>query len=130
MNRKFRRLHILLCTGYGAYGDDDHPFHLKDDALIGEYLLHYDDKTTETIPIVYGKDVRDWWNWDKGRAVTRGKGIWEGDNESSKQNDVKLRPYLASWENPHPGKRVVRLDYRSTMDTACAPFCLAITAEK
>ncbi len=130
VNRKLRRLHLLHGTGYGAYGDDDHPFHVKDDALIGEYLVHYEDKTTQTIPIVYGKDVRDWWNWDQGKAVTRGKVVWEGENEFSKQNEVKLRVYLTSWENPHPGKRLMRIDYRSTNETAAAPFCLAITAEK
>ena len=97
--------------------------------MIGEYKVHYDDKSVETIPIVYGKDVRDWFDWDQSKPVTHGKVAWTGENARAKELNLKLRLYVTTWQNPHPDKRVVHIDYSST-NTACAPFCLAITAER
>jgi len=49
------------------------PLFVPDDTLIGEYKVRYDDKAVETIPVVYGKDVRDWWfvEGEKGVAADR-----------------------------------------------------------
>ena len=129
VNRSISRLHLLHATGYGAYGKEGDELFVADDTPIGEYKVHYADKTTATIPIVYGKDVRDWWNWDKSKEVTRGKLAWEGANDFAKKNDVKIRLYVTTWDNPHPKKRVVRIDYLRTGESVCAPFCVAISAE-
>jgi hypothetical protein len=129
VNRKFTRLHLLHGTGYGAYGKEGDDLFVADDTPIGEYKVHYADKSTATIPIVYGKDARDWWNWDKSKEVTRGKLAWEGVNDAAKQYDVKIRVYLTTWENPHPGKSVVRIDYLRKGESVCAPFCVAMSAE-
>jgi len=128
VDQKLTKLHILHGTGYGAYGEEKDGLFVKDDTLIGEYKIVYDDKTTAIIPIVYGKDVRDWWDWDQSKPVTRGTLAWVGENENSKQYKVKMRLYSMVWQNPHPDKRVVQIDYRTT-GTPCAPFCIAITAE-
>ena len=63
------------------------------------------------------------------RCKKRGKVAWEGENEDSKSLNAKIRLYLTSWKNPQPKKRVVSIDYISTMTTAAAPFCVAMTAE-
>jgi thiol-disulfide isomerase/thioredoxin len=120
VNRKFERLYILHGTGWAP----------PDGTVIGQYVVHYEDDTTATIPIVYGEDVRNWWNGDDSSAVTRGKVVWTGSNPAAKQYDLALRLYLAVWENPQPDKQVTSIDYVSTNTTDAAPFCVAITAKE
>jgi hypothetical protein len=122
VGRKCTRLHILHATGY--YLDDGQ------EANIGAYTVHYDDGTSTTIPIVYGRDVLDWWKYPGAGDPSRGKVAWEGTNEAAKEFEATLRLYLTTWENPHPDKAVKTIDYSSTMDTPCAPFCVALTVEE
>src|SRR5262249_15741077 len=56
VNRSFARMHILHSTGWG----DCAPF-VQEGTLIGRYVLHYEDGGVDNIPIVYGRDVRDWY---------------------------------------------------------------------
>jgi hypothetical protein len=131
VDKKFAKLHILHATGYGGGpnmpGD---PWYVQDDTEIGEYKLHYEDKSTETIPVIYGKNVRDWWFREDEKEPSRSKVVWEGDNELAKTLNSRLRLYLTTWENPKPDKKVVCIDYISRKDkTVAAPFCVAITLE-
>jgi hypothetical protein len=128
VDRKLVRLHMLHATGYGG-APEDNATHVKDDTPIGAYIVHYDDKATARIPIVYGKDVRDWWDWDKSKETPRAKLAWEGTNALASQSKIHLLLYRGTWDNPHPNKRVTSIDYESTNDTPAAPFCIAITAE-
>lgn len=132
LDRKFRKLFILHATGYG--GGPNVPgtaWHVPDDTPIGEYKVHYEDKSVETIPVVYGKDVRDWWFRPDEPETARAKVAWKGDNELAKQYECRLRIYLSTWENPKPDKRVVRIDYIARKDdTVAAPFCVAMTLEE
>ena len=119
VDKKFAKLHILHATGW----------FVPDDTLIGEYTIHYEDKTKETIPIVFGKDVRDWWFYENTAGVSRGKVAWQGTNEATTSNKGGIRLYLTTWENPKPEKKVVRIDY-SSKNTDAAPFCVSMTAEE
>jgi hypothetical protein len=114
------KLHILHATHYSA----------KDDAIIGSYTVNYDDKSQETIAIVYGKDVLDWWYNDDSKEPTRGKVAWKGDNENAKGNGSKIRLYMLTWKNPEPKRKIVSIDFASTNLDQAAPFCVAITAEE
>jgi hypothetical protein len=124
-----KRIYFLHATGYGSYGEPGAVTFVADDTKIGEYVIHFADDTTVSVPIVYGQDVRDWWNWDKPFGVTRGKIAWSGMNLFSRQQGQKIYLYLATWENPKPDVKVSSIDYVSTATTAAAPFCIAITAE-
>jgi hypothetical protein len=119
VDQKFSKLHILHATAYS-----EEPY-----KRIGAYTVHYEDGTSATLPIVFGKDVLDWWKNPGDPEPTRGKVAWEGKNEAVKGSRTTIRLYLTTWKNPHPEKTVSRIDYASTM-TNCAPFCVAITAEK
>jgi hypothetical protein len=121
VDRAFASLHILHATGFGNMTPAD--------TVIGTYTINYQDKTTATIDIVYGKDVRDWWYNDSSPGVTRGRVVWKGNNAHAKKLGAKIRLYLMTWKNPHPGKRVMSIDYASTKSTHAAPFCVAMTAE-
>ncbi len=120
VNAMCSKLHILHATHFTA----------KDDAIIGYYTVNYDDKSQETIPIVYGKDVLDWWYTGDSKEPTRGKVAWKGDNENAKNNGSKIRLYVTTWKNPEPKRKVVSIDFGSTNIDKAAPFCVAITAEE
>ena len=53
VRQKCRRLHFLHAAGYGGPGSEG--------KQIGTYIIHFAiDQMRLEIPIVYGKDVRDW----------------------------------------------------------------------
>jgi hypothetical protein len=103
---------------------------VTDGTPVAQYTVHYGDGTVETIPVVYGEDVRDWWDIDNSKAVCRGKVAWEGNNPAARRSQWRttIRLYLTMWKNLHPGKKVVSIDYISKNTTA-PPFCVAMTIE-
>src|SRR5207245_1064399 len=96
---------------------------------IGAYRITFDDGSALVIPLVYGRDVRDWFYMDAEKEPSQAKVVWKGDNARAREVRSRIRLYLSTWENPHPDKTVTSIDYASTMDTACAPFCVAMTVE-
>jgi len=123
VGKAFGSLHILHGTVGG--GVEVTQF-VPEDTKIAEYKVHYADGATEAIPVVYGKDLRDWYDHDNSKEVTRGKLAWQvGDN--------RLRLYLTTWTNPQPARQVVSIDYvkvGGAAAAAAAPFCVAITLEE
>jgi hypothetical protein len=138
VDRMLHKLHFLHGTVYG-YGSGPNlppgavdPKAVADNTPIAEYRIHYTDGESATVPVVYGKDVRDWWvdtpiAGDK--PVTRGKLAWTGDNPSAKEKNRRIRIYRGVWENPKPEKRIANIDFVKIGESVAAPFCLAITAE-
>lgn len=132
----FARLEILQGTLYGkrtAIGPDGKPggsIYVPDGTRIARYEVHYEDGSREEIPVVYGQDVRDWWITKNAQGATRGKVAWEGDNPSAKSYGHRLRLHLGTWENPHPEKKVTRIDFEKADDALTAPFCIALTLER
>jgi RNA polymerase sigma factor (sigma-70 family) len=118
IDAKFAQLQILHATAYTA----------DEDTVIARYIVHYDDKTDETIEIVYGVDVRDWWYHDGDKEPSRGKVAWKGSNAPAQSLKCSLWLFSRTWKNPHPDKRVVSIDFVS-MVTGAAPFVLAMTLE-
>jgi hypothetical protein len=115
------KLHILHATQWTA----------GDDALVGTYTVHYEDKSQEKIPIVYGKDTSDWWYRDESKIPSRAEVAWKGENEvAAKANGSRIRLYLATWKNPQPARKVASIDFASTNGGDAAPFCVALTAEE
>ena len=41
------------------------------------------------------------------------------DDIATRGRDVLVRVYLGVWENPHPEKKLVQIQYVSTMETQC-----------
>jgi hypothetical protein len=120
VGRAMKNLHFLQACGYNT----------EDDTVIGKYVVHYEDKTTADIEIVYGRDVVDWWAYPDRKGPTVGKAVWEGENEASKGFEAKIKLYLMTWQNPKPEKVVTTIDFIATKpDQPAAPFCVAITAD-
>jgi hypothetical protein len=135
VGRTFAKLHLLHATQYGngqvigEEGKEGDPLFVAGGTRIAEYRVHYEDKTVAAVPVAFGEDVRDWWFTGTTKGVKRGQVAWEGDNDLAKRLDSRIRLYLTTWENPHPGKKVVAIDYVKVGDTPAAPFCVAITLE-
>jgi hypothetical protein len=126
VKQKFAKLYLLHATQYG--GSPEGITHIADGTLIGQYMVRYSDGSGEGIEIVYGEDVRDWWNWDKSKETKRGKVVWTGNNPTAQMFELDVRLYESTWTNPKPNLEVMSITYSSRMDTAGAPFCVAMTA--
>ena len=120
VGRTASKLHFLQGAGFST----------ADDTVVGKYVIHYADKSTAKIEIVYGKDVVDWWAYPDKDAPTRSKIVWEGENEASLMFKAKIRLYHMEWTNPNPEKEIATIDFVATdLEQPCAPFCVAITCE-
>ncbi len=93
---------------------------------IGAYILHYADGRQMELPIVYGEDVRDWWQPSDPKDATRAAVAWSGPSPSGPSGG--LRVFQRTWDNPRPDVEVESLDFTSTV-TKCAPFLIALTLE-
>jgi hypothetical protein len=101
------------------------------DTIIGYYTVTYEDKSQETVPLVYGKDMANWWSGPNDGEPSRASVAWTGTNDKAKKGGANIRLYLTTWKNPEPKKKVVSIDFgATTCRYAVAPFCVAITAEK
>jgi len=123
VGRKLRRLYLLQGSqGTGAARPDG--------VALATYKIRYADGTQESLPVELGKDVRDWYDFDQGKPVSRGRVVWTGSNTSSSRRGTTLRLYLGVWNNPHPEKPVATIDFTKGDEPLYAPFCLAMTAEE
>jgi hypothetical protein len=131
VGRTAHRLHFLHANGYGGGPNTEgSDWFVKDGTPIGAYTVHYEDKTTAEIPIVYGKHTRDWFFVEGEKEPSKAKAVWTGENEYATNVRSRIRVYLMSWDNPKPDKKIVSIDFGSKKDeTPAAPFCIAITAE-
>ena len=120
IGRKARQLHFLQAAGWRS----------PDGTRIGSYLVHYANQQerarAQTIPIVYGEDVRDWnGSSDTASEVTHGQIVWSAINNAG----LHVRLFKTSWLNPLPEQEILSIDYVSSMAQA-APFLVALTAEQ
>jgi hypothetical protein len=127
VGRKAKRLHFLHAASFSGIHRKDGNGE-KDGTAIGAYIVHYEDSSRAEAPIVYGEHVRDWWNWDGSKPVSRARVGWTGTNTYASRFGVTVRLYVSSWDNPQPEKTVTTIDVRSANSLA-APFCVAITAD-
>lgn len=109
-----RRLHFLVGT-HGAEAEG---------ASLGSFLVHFRDGATETVPLGYGRELRDWhFGPDSGPAFD---GV-EARNEPNPAGEL-VRLFHLCWENPRPDVPVARLDFAS-VGARSAPFVVGITLE-
>lgn len=112
------RLHFLMGAGWAA----------DSGATVGSLVMRYDDGSTDKLDLIYDQNVRDWVHG----PLTGGTGarvIWNGDINPAPDEEQNVHLYDVIWSNPNPDRRIRSVDFSSAM-TDCAPFLLAITAEK
>ncbi len=125
VGKKATHIHFLHGTGWGSPG-------VADGTVLGHYTVNYEDETSKQIPIVYGEDLRDWWQLADTSLATRAETAWTGVNDASKDfrgQRVKLRLFVRSWENPNPDVKIGSIDFVSLNNTVSSPFNIAITVE-
>lgn len=118
INYKGRKLHFLHGTAWSA----------EEGAKIGEYVLHYENGQTKSIPIVYQRHVRDWWIQEGDPIPTDADIAWTGENEASHKLGYNVQLYRYTANNPLPNEEIKTIDFVSAM-TESAPFLIGITVE-
>jgi hypothetical protein len=121
VNARFARLYVLHAASRSPSAEDG--------SAIARYEVNYEDGSAAAVHVVYGEELRDWWTIDRGMPVPRGTLAWTGSNPSARRAGKSLRLYLTMWENPHPDRKVLSINYVSTLARS-APFCVAMTVEQ
>ena len=118
IDRKGRKLHFLHGTAWNA----------EEDTKVGEYVLHYANGPSKTIPILYQRHSKDWWVQERDPLLTDADIAWTGENEASHKLDRKIQVYRYTVNNPLPDEEIKTMDFVSAM-TKSAPFLIALTVE-
>ncbi len=118
INAKGRKLHFLHGAAWSA----------EEGAKIGEYVLHYVNGQTTSLPIVYQRHVRDWWIQASDPLPTDADIAWTGENPASHKLGYAIQLYRYTANNPFPNEEIKTIDFVSAM-TESAPFLIALTIE-
>jgi len=118
VNFKGLKIHFLHGTAWSV----------DDDTKIGEYIINYTDGQSRSIPIVYGRSVKDWWI-KKGDPIPTDADIaWVGENETARKQGFDIQLYRYTVNNPLPDLEIKTIDFISEF-TDSSPFLIAITVE-
>lgn len=114
IRQKCRKIHFLHATSFTS----------GNGLSVGTFEMRYANRTKETQPIVYGKELRDWWYDPNLPPPSNSTVAWQGSNQATRF----LALYVTTWTNPHPRLQIETLDYTS-LNSSCAPFLIAVTLE-
>jgi hypothetical protein len=122
VGQKCRAIHFLHSGAFGHPPDEG--------KQIGAYVLHFAANNMRLeVPIVYGKDVRDWHYWAQEQESPANLHVaWKGDNPTSKRANSYIRLFETTWTNVAPDIELESIDFVSSMSQP-APFLIAITLE-
>lgn len=118
INYKGRKLHFLHGAAWSA----------EEGEKIGEYVLHYASGQTRRIPIVYQRNVTDWWSQESDPIPTDADIAWSGENEAAHKLGYTVQLYKYTVNNPFSNEEITTIDFVSAM-TESAPFLIALTIE-
>lgn len=137
VDRRFSVAHFLQATQYGTPlqpigsppeeelhgGRFDH----FEGTQVGEYVVVYRNGTERSIPLRYGVELRDWWDWDD-RGADGAATVWEIEDAKARERGFTARLFQLTWSNPHPEQEVATIEFRSAGSIA-SPLCVAITVD-
>jgi hypothetical protein len=119
VGQKCKQLHMLQATGWRT----------EDGTAIGKYILHYAGGTQAVLNIVYGDDLRDWWDSSGEPKEAKSATIaWSGSNPATEAASGGLRLFKRTYDNPKADLIVESIDFISTQSES-APFLIAVTLE-
>jgi hypothetical protein len=121
VDQQCKALHFLHACAYST----------TNGATIGAFRVRFADGSEKEVPIVYGPDVRDWWNYsNRSPQAGDAAAVWEGANPAMvRHGGVRsIQLFKTAWTNSTPLVAITRIDYESKLAGA-APFLVAITAE-
>ena len=118
VGRKGRRLHFLQACFWST----------DEGAKLGEYVIHYVNGQTKSAPILYQRNVLDWWVRPEDRLPTEAEEVWRGQNPSTRSFGYMTHLIKYTWQNPLPEVEISTIDFVSDVIEA-SPFLVAITVE-
>jgi hypothetical protein len=119
IKQAFSRLHVLHATA----------FEVSTKTNLANYVIHYADGQTHQVPIVYGKQIADWWyDRDGGGDVTDARVVWTGHNEAATSYGKGIRLCRFTWENSRPGVVVEHISLVAAK-SGTGIFLVALTVE-
>ena len=115
VGRECQRVHFIHAVAYPSNAEE----------IVGTYAFEFDNGERYERPIVYGKDVADWWYVERLVGLETGtKTVW-----SEQTSNVRLvRLFLTTVELPRNGQLLTSIDLIGGQSDS-APFVLAITVE-
>lgn len=126
VRQNFGRIHVLHATAF------DLGLGAIENRRIGEYVLHYADGSHQILPVEYGTHIHLFGFHpaypDQVDAVKKAGLAWDGRNDYYASTPVRIALFKATWDNPHPDKRVESIDLVTSHPNA-APFIAGITVE-
>lgn len=95
---------------------------------VAKVVIRYADGQTQEAPVVYGKNVLDWWI-DPRQPLRRGGAVaWVGSNAAARKKGSSVQLFKLAVDNSRPEAVVESLELVSLM-TRSAPFFIAATAD-
>jgi hypothetical protein len=111
------------------YHPNRQAYEIKDGTKVAAYIVNYRSGSQIEIPIVYGRDVKDWWYDPDSPEHNPATVAWDkGENLASRVANRRIRLFQTTWENPWKDQPVDSLSLASAM-AETAPFVVAITLE-
>jgi hypothetical protein len=118
VNYKGSRLHFLQACFWNTDAG----------AKLGEYVIHYADGQTRSVPIIYGHNILDWWAKPGGVHLSDAVSIWQGSNPATRSMGMITHLMKYTWKNPLPEIEITTIDFVSDLIEA-GPFLVAITID-
>ena len=116
VNDKAQKIHFLIGALFAH--------NTKSGSIAAKLVIHYEDETSEIIPLISKKDIFDWWAVGWAEGLDSEKMGWLGENNLGNSRFL-TKPV---WENPYPDKVISHIDFVSGL-VKIAPFLVAITME-
>jgi len=93
-----------------------------------QYTVHYDDDTTEVVPVVLNSGVTDWLLEAEPRSLRDAAVAWTAKVEDPKTENAVV--YQMQWTNPNPEKTITSVDltYAEKGQQFGAPVLLGLTS--
>lgn len=116
VNQKASILYFLHASAWGEEIDKE----------VGQYIIQYEDGTSNIISLEYMDALRDWWFMPEDEMPKNATQAWTGLNDLTEKKGYQIALFNYKWLNPYSDKIIKSIDYISTM-TEAAPFLIAIT---
>jgi hypothetical protein len=95
---------------------------------VSNYIVHFENGSTNVLPITYGVHLLDWKEFDPEKIQSReNKQKSRASGKTSVVQKGGTRLYVYYWTNPYPDLRIQCIDFVSSM-TESSPFLVAVTA--
>jgi hypothetical protein len=119
INQKASKIFFLHAS---AWGEDNNK-------EVGQYIINYEDGTSNIISLKYLDALRDWWFKPDDKMPENATQAWTGLNDLTEKLGFQISLFNYKWENLFFDKTIKSIDYISTMTNA-APFLIAISLGK